>query len=63
MEETTSKKDHVNFDLFSMKIEQEQRGIEVTLNCKDPTDLVLIAGFVVRAFKVLDAEPTIKVRP
>lgn len=56
-------KDFTEFDQFSMKIEQPQRQIEVILHCRDPADLVFVAGFVVTALKKLEVEVIIKVLP
>ena len=56
-------KDFTEFDQFSMKIEQPQRQIEVILHCRDPADLVFVAGFVVTALKKLEVEVVVKVLP
>ena len=56
-------KDLTEFEQFSMKIEQPQRQIEIILHCRDPADLVFIAGFVVTALKKLEVEVIVKVLP
>lgn len=61
--EKLKSKDFTEFDQFSMKIEQPQREIEVILHCRDPADLVFVAGFVVTALKKLEVEVVIKVLP
>jgi hypothetical protein len=62
-EKILKEKDVTEFDQFSMKIEVEARQIEIILHCKDPSDLVFIAGWIVTSIRKLDCEPTVKVLP
>ena len=55
--------DETEFPPFSMKIEVPARDIEIILHCKDPADLVFLAGFVVTSIRKMDCEPLIKVLP
>ena len=56
-------KDLSEWEQFSMRIEQEERGIDIILHCKDPCDLVFLAGWLISGFKKLDVEPKVKVLP
>lgn len=50
-------------ELFNIDIENQARGIKVSIKCEDSGDAVFMAGFVTSAFRKLGVETKSKVMP